>query len=230
EKVNGADKGISHTFIVNQDLFATGSTALVNHKTYYYTVLSYAYNQYKKYDPIDPAALDGQKKPYLAGRNNIKTYSAIPHNQSIENGGQIFGSDYGNGPRITRIEGQGNGGMVLDFASDYTNDLMNPPYKIKNPTYVGGFGPMNLKVYDPVLVNGGSFTTRLNGVASASVWDMYDANQNTINAERSIGESNEQVIPEWGLTANIATVLEAGKPGSVNNGYLTSSIEYADPS
>ncbi|MFM7903009.1 MAG: T9SS C-terminal target domain-containing protein, partial [Bacteroidota bacterium] len=44
EKVNGADKGISHTFIVNQDLFATGSTALVNHKTYYYTVLSYAYN------------------------------------------------------------------------------------------------------------------------------------------------------------------------------------------
>jgi len=230
EKVNGADKGVSHTFIVNQDLFATGSTALVNHKTYYYTVLSYAYNQYKKYDPIDPGALDGQKKPYLAGRNNIKTYSAIPHTQVIENGGQVFGSDYGSGPRITRIEGQGNGGMVLDFASDYTNDLMNPPYKIKNPTYVGGFGPMNLKVYDPVLVNGGNFTTRFNGVASTSVWDMYDANQDTVNAERSINETNEQVIPEWGLTANIATVLEAGKPGSVNNGYLTSSIEYADPS
>ncbi|MFN9595706.1 MAG: hypothetical protein ACK560_02855 [Bacteroidota bacterium] len=230
EKVNGADKGVSHTFIVNQDLFATGTTALVNHKTYYYTVLSYAYNQYKKYDPIDPAALDGQKKPYLAGRNNIKTYSAIPHSQVIENGGQIFGSEYGSGPRITRIEGQGNGGMVLDFASDYTNDLMNPPYKIKNPTYVGGFGPMNLKVYDPVLVNGGNFTTRFNGVASASVWDMYDANQDTVDAERSISETNEQVIPEWGLTANIATVIEAGKPGSTNNGYLTSSIEYADPS
>ncbi|MGR6088302.1 MAG: hypothetical protein ACU4F9_09000 [Arcticibacter sp.] len=230
EKVNGADKGVSHTFIVNQDLFATGSTALVNHKTYYYTVLSYAYNQYKKYDPIDPGALDGQKKPYLAGRNNIKTYSAIPHSQVIENGGQVFGSDYGSGPRITRIEGQGNGGMVLDFVSDYTNDLMNPPYKIKNPTYVGGFGPMNLKVYDPVLVNGGNFTTRFNGVASTSVWDMYDANQDTVNAERSISETNEQVIPEWGLTANIATVLEAGKPGSVNNGFLTSSIEYADPS
>ncbi|MFN5222572.1 MAG: hypothetical protein ACK5DJ_00155 [Bacteroidota bacterium] len=230
EKVNGADKGISHTFIVNQDLFASGSTALVNHKTYYYTVLSYAYNQYKKYDPIDPAALDGQKKPYLAGRNNIKTYSAIPHNQAVENGGQIFGSAYGSGPRITRIEGQGNGGMVLDFAADYTNDLMNPPYKIKNPTYVGGFGPMNLKVYDPVLVNGGNFTTRFNGVASASVWDMYDANQDTVNSERSISELNEQVIPEWGLTATIATVIEAGKPGSANNGYLTSSIEYADPS
>lgn len=230
EKVNGADKGVSHTFIVNQDLFATGSTALVNHKTYYYTVLSYAYNQYKKYDPIDPAALDGQKKPYLAGRNNIKTYSAIPHTQVIENAGQIFGSDYGSGPRITRIEGQGNGGMVLDFASDYTNDLMNPPYKIKNPTYVGGFGPMNLKVYDPVLVNGGSFTTRFDGVATTSVWDMYDADQDTVNAERSISETNEQVIPEWGLTATISTVIEAGKPGATDNGYLTSSIEYADPS
>jgi hypothetical protein len=230
EKVNGADKGISHTFVVNQDLFATGSTALVNHKTYYYTVVSYAFNQYKKYDPIDPAALDGQKKPYLAGRNNIKTYSAIPHKQIVENGGQIFGSQYGSGPRITRVEGQGNGGMVLDLASDYTNELMNPPFRIKNPTYVGGSGPLNLKVYDPVLVNGGNYTTRFNGVLAASVWDMYDANQDTVFAERSIGESNEQVIPEWGLTNTVATVLEAGKPGAVNNAYLTSSITYADPS
>ena len=230
EKVNGSDKGIKHTFIVNQDLFATGSTSLVNHKTYYYSVVSYAYNQFKKYDPNDPAALDGQKKPYLAGRNNIKTYSAIPHNQVVENGGQIFGSNYGSGPRITRIEGQGNGGMILDFASDYTNELMSPPFRVRNPTYVGGAGPLDLKVYDPVLVSRGSFTTQFNGAANTSLWQMYDATQDTVAAERPISVSNEQVIPEWGLTATIATVIEAGKIGAVNNGLLTSSLEYANPS
>jgi hypothetical protein len=92
EMVNGKDAGIGHTFEIKQDLFATGSTALVNHKNYFYTVISYAYNNYKKYDPNDPASLDGQKKPYLAGRNNIRTYSAIPHHFAVENNGQILNS------------------------------------------------------------------------------------------------------------------------------------------
>lgn len=106
EMVNGADKGIKHTFEIKQDLFATGSTALINHKTYYYTVISYAYNNYKDYNPNDPLSLDGQKKPYLAGRNNVKTYSAIPHHEATEYNGQFLNSVYGQGPVVTRIEGQ----------------------------------------------------------------------------------------------------------------------------
>lgn len=230
EKVNGADVGIKHVFVVNQDLFASGNTALVNHKTYYYSVISYAYNQFKKYDPNDPTALDGQKKPYLAGRNNIKTYAAIPQNSSLQNGGQIFGSDLGDGPIITRYEGQGNGGMLLDFADDYTTELINPPYRIKNPTYKAGKGPLNLQVYDPVLVGGGNYVTRFNGVSSNSVWQMVDSGTKTVVAERGIGTPNQQVIPEWGLTAEISTIVEAGRTGSINNGLLGSSIEYTDPS
>jgi hypothetical protein len=230
EKVNGADEGIKHVFVVNQDLFATGSSALVNHKTYYYSVISYAYNQYKKYDPNDPTALDGQKKPYLAGRNNIKTYAAIPQNPSLQNGGQIFGAEVGEGPIITRIEGQGNGGMLLDFANDYTNELINPPYRIKNPTYKAGNGPLNLQVYDPVLVSRGNYVTRFSGVAPSSTWQMVDADADTVLAERGIGENNQQVIPEWGLTAEISTIIEAGRLGAANNGFLGSSIEYSNPS
>ena len=76
--VEGEDKGIEHTFEITQDQFALGDPTFINHKTYYFTVVSYAYNNYKTYDPNDPAALDGQKKPYLQGRNNVKNICGYP--------------------------------------------------------------------------------------------------------------------------------------------------------
>jgi len=231
EMVNGANKGISHTFEVKQDLFATGSTNLINHKQYFYSIVAYAHNEYKKYDQNDPFALDGQKKPYLAGRNNIKTYSAIPHIANPNNSGQVFSSDYGSGPRIKRIEGQGNGGRILDFANNYENEILNPPYRILQPEYINGRGPLNLKVYDPVLIKDLTFETRFDGVTDAANWSMKNFENNFVVAsERTLGIKNEQVLPEWGLTATLQNVLEAGKPGAENNALLTSSIEYADPS
>jgi hypothetical protein len=228
EMVNGADNGLSHTFVVTQDLFATGASALVNHKTYYYTVVSYAYNQYKKYDPNDPTALDGQKKPYLAGRNNIKTYSAIPHIPNPENAGQILGSDYGDGPKIKRIEGQGNGGMTLDFVSSYEGEILNPPYRVYQPEYQNGKGPINIKVYDPTLVENHSYEVRFDGIVETSKWQITSFDQNiVIPAERPISVENEQVLPEWGLTATITNVIEAGKTGAVNNAFLDGTLEYS---
>jgi hypothetical protein len=230
EMVNGANTGITHTFEVKQDLFATGNTNLINHKTYYYTIVSYAHNEFKKYDPNDPTALDGQKKPYLAGRNNIKTYTGIPHISSPENAGQVLGSDYGFGPRIRRIEGQGNGGKVLDFADNYENQILNPPFRIAQPEYVASRGPLNVKVYDPVLIKNYDFETRFNGVTDASGWKMKNnTTGQEVNSERNIGTSNEQVLPEWGMSATITNVIEAGKPGAVNNAFLEATLTYADP-
>jgi hypothetical protein len=230
EMVNGANKGVVHTFEVTQDLFATGSTALVNHKTYFYSIVSYAYNQYKKYDPNDATALDGQKKPYLAGRNNIKTYTGIPHIQSVENAGQIPASDYGYGPKIKRIEGQGNGGQILDFAASYENELLNPPYRIAQPVYKNGRGPINVDVFDPIIMKDYSYENRFNGVTDAATWTMLNQTlSTTVNSERNIAIANEQVFPEWGITATINNVIEAGKTGAINNGFLTSSIEYTNP-
>ncbi|HEX5001359.1 MAG TPA: hypothetical protein VFW78_02595 [Bacteroidia bacterium] len=237
EMVNGADNGISHTIVVTQDLFASGDPKLVNNKTYYYTIVSYAYNQYKKYDPNDPLSLDGQKKPYLAGRNNIKTYSAIPHIPSPENSGQAFGSEYGSGPRIKRLEGQGNGGKVLDFVSNYENELLNPPYRIYQPEYTNGHGPINVKVYDPVKIKDYSYDVRFDGINPTSNWSIYNMTTNEyIPSERPISVLNEQILPEWGLTSTIYTVIEAGKPGAVNNAFLEASqtytpsgVEWLDP-
>jgi hypothetical protein len=234
EMVNGSDKGIVHTFVVDQDLFASGSTALVNHKTYYYTILSYAYNEYKEYDPNDPTALDGQKKPYLAGRNNIKTYSAIPHIPSVENNGQVFNSEYGSGVRVRRIEGQGNGGVLLNFAPDqassYEAQLLNPPYRIREPEYVNGEGPINVRVYDPSIIRNGDYENRFAGTGDTSGWTMTNFTTSyVVNSERAIGEHNEQVFPEWGLTATIGQVIEAGKAGAENNALLSSGITYKNP-
>ena len=55
-------------------------------------VLSYAYNNYKTYDPADPASLDGQQFPFKGGRKSvnggaISSYVGIPHITSAESGG-----------------------------------------------------------------------------------------------------------------------------------------------
>ena len=80
-EVEGGDNGISHSFQVTEDAFGITNRNLTNYKKYYYSVLAYSYNEYMPYSQ-EPGVLNGllgQKVPYLAGRRNIKTYTAIPH-------------------------------------------------------------------------------------------------------------------------------------------------------
>ena len=53
EKVDGSNAGIQHSFRVTSDLFAQGSPELVNHKTYFYVAIAYAYNNYLDYNALD---------------------------------------------------------------------------------------------------------------------------------------------------------------------------------
>ncbi|MBM3165715.1 MAG: T9SS C-terminal target domain-containing protein, partial [Bacteroidetes bacterium] len=89
EKVDGENKGIRHSFQILEDAFAQGARRLVNHKTYYYIAVAYAFNQFKKYDPNDALFLDGQKIPYISSRLNfdgtaISSTPAVPHNPMPE--------------------------------------------------------------------------------------------------------------------------------------------------
>lgn len=147
EMVNGSNKGISHSFIVKEDKFATGSNKnLVNHKEYYFMVIAYGYNQYKKFT-LDATNLDGQTTPYLAGRRNIKVYTGVPH-KPVDN---IINSVYGDQPMITRIEGQGNGGFFLDL-TDESRDLILANNTYNNVQYKENYGPLSIKVIDPLQV------------------------------------------------------------------------------
>lgn len=163
-EVNGGDNGIQHSFKLSQDAFAQGDVRLVNHKQYYYMAIAYAYNEFMPYSQ-EPGVLNGllgQKAPYLAGRKNIKTYTAIPH-KTIN--GLVANAEYGEGPEITRLAGHGNGGMELELKPEVIDEILSkdpasednifgsPTYPIAyNPVYMEGYGPINVKVVDPLNV------------------------------------------------------------------------------
>ncbi len=173
EKVNGGDVGIAHTFKVTSDAFSSGASTLINQKTYYFMVVAYGYNEFKKYQPDTPPgdnpftpAYNGQKKPYKQGRKNIYPYAAIPHIPTPETGGTVANSEYGTNPSITRIEGTGNGGLQLEYTSATVSAILaSADSRYKTPSYVAGYGPVNVKVIDPLNVpEGNAFTLKFDTV------------------------------------------------------------------
>ena len=236
EVVNGSDSGIAHTFKVNQDMF-TGTT-LINHLPYYYTVVAYGYNNFKTFNPNDPNSLDGQQKPYFPGRLNVKSYSAIPHIPAPDNGGQVLGSDYGAGPQLKRIQGQGNGGMVLEMTEQTIDEIMaSASNRSLNPVYQNTHGPVNIKVYDPVAVPNNNFKIIINDsvntpVNTSSLWKLINTDtKETVYSETTIAAGNEQIIPNWGLSVDVVQVPNPGVSPLVNetNGFLSGTMTFADP-
>ena len=247
EEVNGVNKGVTHSLSVKQDLFAAGNNALINHKTYYYTIISYSYNEFKKYkadEPINvsnPAApaLDGQKKTYFAGRRNIKSYSAIPHIPSPNNYGQILHAKYGDSPMIRREEGTGNGGSALEFTQASIDEALSSARRTRFPVYQKNAGPVKIKVYDPVSVPKGDFEFRLlaSDVTSTAVgvatWSLTNKTTGVVVlSDRTIAVGNEQLIPQWGLSVYVEQVKAPGPigdPDGLNgNGFIKDTTEIED--
>ena len=258
DMVDGANAGIQHTFDIKKDLFASGDDRLINHKQYYFIAIAYAYNNYKKFS-IDPNYLDGQKLPYLAGRKSangeITPVIAIPHIPTPEKGGTVLNAAYGSSPKIKRIEGQGNGGLTLDLTQSSIDELMAktaPPYIIENPIYENGSGPINVKVVDPLNVKSGNYTlkfispdpinhpdiTYYQDSISLLKWVLsYVDNGMSINdtSDLSIQVSNEQILPELGLSISINQVADLAAPisGTEGNyvrdtGFIQATLTYAD--
>ena len=204
--VNGADAGVQNSFSISGDKFASNDPRLVNFKNYYYMAISYAYNNYLNYVPnvaptagvdtavahghsptnpgisfTDPGSGDynGQKKPFLSGRRNIKVYTGIPHDPAPESYGTVMNSSYGIGPQITRVEGQGNGGLALDLTDQSVNDILaSPSSRAQKVTYIGNRGPINVKVTDPLRCVKGDFTVKFVAatkvkVGPDSLWQYF---------------------------------------------------------
>jgi hypothetical protein len=251
EKVDGENTGIRHSFQVTEDEFASGTRLLVNHKTYYYIAVAYAYNQFKEYDPNDPLLLDGQKLPYISSRlsfdgSAISSVAAIPHNPTPEADGTAQRIEYGSSPRITRLDGYGNGNRELEFTTSTLNAVLNNGF-VENPEYDYGSGPIGIKVVDPLNLANGYFECKFrdydlsnsNGADSASWtiirYDKKDGNiLDSVQSERTIASNNEQIIPQWGISVQIEQVLyEETTPNTpylnVTN-MISSSISFVDSS
>lgn len=244
--VQGGDEGIKHTFRINEDQFASGQRALVNHKQYYYMAVAYAHNEYKPYT-VEPTGLDGQKKPYLAGRKNIKVYTGIPH---MTINGLVTQANFGDGPVITRVEGQGNGGVSLEFSQATIDEILSKPmadpianpygsadYPISyKPTYTKGHGPLDIEVIDPLSVKSGKFSLKLidneevDGVITHANWKIWDQYGNTYYSDTTISVDNEQLLLDLGISVQVYNVGQPGDSLAVRNGLIESEIVYADSS
>jgi hypothetical protein len=218
--VEADDKGIFHSLYIENDAFT--QKRLVNHKTYYYMAVAYAYNNYKRFDPNDGLALDGQKKPYIESRKSptggIRATSAIPHIPVPETAGTMQVAKYGDGPEITRLEGAQNGSMLIDLTKESENFIVANS-RMATPTYKAGSGPVNIKVIDPLNVKPGSFILEFlpdaQGNLNNSNWHLkaaqamvingtaYAANDIVTRSERTIRTANEQLIPELGISITL---------------------------
>ena len=159
-----SDKGIQTSFHFTKDEFSSAQDKKVlNNKEYYFMCVAYGYNKYGEYKEDVPftqvgiASNEGQKRPYLEGRKSKKAFG-IPHDPSPEKGGTVANSFYGYGPKITRVEGQGNGGNFLDLTQESVDKIVANGDRVDEITYENGRGPINVKVVDPLNVPNSNFS------------------------------------------------------------------------
>lgn len=257
EMVNGADSGIQHSFTILNDAFASGEVRLVNHKKYYFMAIAYGYNEFKKYDQNDGNNLDGQKKPYKAGRKgsigSIKVYEVMPHVPEPGEGGTRVNAQYGEGIELTQIEGFGAGANMIDLSDETIEEIMSgEPWKSDSRKYVKGKSPIRMKVVDPLSIPEGKFVLSFfpdsciyNEVATG-FWDWRikegawyiiqtegESLFDTIWSTGSINVFNEQIIPELGMSVVVQQkdfLLKQDNPDKDDpvNAELSYSIEYPD--
>lgn len=239
-EVDGSNNGIQHSFLISEDQFATGTKSLVNHKTYYFMVLAYAYNNYQEYDPLDPDKLVGQTKPFMASRKSVSggiiVDKGIPHKTNVESNGVIVNSSYGDLIPLTRVEGTGNGGNFLRLTNESMQAAFNNNGSItKNLEYTANGSPVKVKIVDPLNVPSGNYTLRFTTTDSSfnySTWNYQIEGDNLVEplySTNAITQKTEQLFLDLGLSVELEQVHEPGFNIAPNNGFIGAEIEYENP-
>ncbi len=247
--VQGSDEGIRRSFRVTEDAFASGNGRLINHKTYYFMVIAYGYNNYENYD----VALEiGQDQQYIASRKSatgeIPVVRAIPHSVSPEAGGTIVQSNYGDGIALTRIEGKGNGVNELTITSASEADILANNYAAELH-HLPGNGPVNVKVVDPLRVQAADYTLALidavdeNDVDDDNIeewdpdsmyWELNDlTNEKKYTSYQSFAAASEDVLINYGISVDWGQYVYFNPDGAALKrftGFISGSLEFEDSS
>ena len=226
-QVDGENKGIRHTFRITEDQFAEGDRRLVNHRKYYFAAVAYAHNNYLDFDQNRQSEDPGQDTPYRESDRNIGDgdnghYTVIPRiilDRKLQ-------SSYGEGPIITRIDGVGTGANFLDLSATTREEIEgliredNAAAFGGEVTYQGGFGPINVQIYNPLEVVDGEYELTFvdNNLDNATLdapttWvlrSLTNPGTPVITSETSIADLNEQIIREFGFSVTVAQVPDAG--------------------
>lgn len=249
EMVNGADTGVVHSIKITRDAFAQGDPTLVNFKSYYFLAIAYAYNNYENFtittNPITGIQEGtGQSKPYVAGRKaafgGIRSYVGIPHKPAPANGGTVQNSNYGDRLPVTRLEGQGNGSLSLWLSTESENTIMaGAPWRSDELKYRPGYGPINVKVVDPLKVPDANFEVWFQdsitpGNLDDAYWYVVNTTTNeVVTSDRTIAVNYEQLLLDWGVSVTIGQAFYSGSganeftPPTSNGIYAVSNPENA---
>ena len=237
-EVDGANNGIRHSFKITDDLFAQSTKTLINHKKYYFLAVAYAYNNFKTFNPFDFQTLDGQKNPFIRSRKSaiggIETKVGIPHITSVEAGGTVLNSEYGEVIQITRHEGTGNGGNEIRIAQETELEAaLSENFKASSIIYQKQFAPVNIRIIDPLNVKGGAYTLAfrdtIDGSLTKAYWVLYGGVlSDTIFSYFQISNTTEQLIPEIGISISVSSAINPGYDAIVGGGFITSSISFKD--
>jgi hypothetical protein len=245
--VDGANKGVKHTFEITDDAFARGDKGLVNFKFYYYMVIAYAAAD----DPHAPIKYLPSRKS-VSGEQ-IKVYTGIPHKNTPEFGGTELQSGYGDGPELMRIEGLGNGNNIIDLTKATEEEILQKNH-VDRPVYARGSGPVSVKIYDPTKVQHAQYELRLTdntlGINPANNkllknetrWMLINLNtHDTIRSDTTLGVNNEQLIytaekvngrkvrQSAGFSITVNQVLDPGNGyKDETNGFLDATMSFAD--
>ena len=247
-EVEATNQGIQHSVSITEDQFALQNKKLVNNQTYYFMSVAYGYNKYKDYDPTNPDKLDGQQKPYKAGRKNIKVYSAIPHKPFTTQ----LNADVGDGVEIKKIYGAGNGGFELSLSQETENEILSSSNHLsEEPIYEANLGPVDIQVINPINLTQSDFALKMFGEVynasssdprhivldqSISKWELINLNTNqSFVADATIGDGNQQLFNEFGFAIEVNQqnppawdYFENTANYDESNRLISSSIEFSD--
>lgn len=237
-KVEGANIGVRHSFKITEDKFAVGDVRLVNNKKYYYVAIAYAENHYLPYsqDPGTLNGLNGQKKPYLAGRKSavgpIMIHTVMPHIVNPEASGTLVNANYGSGPMITRLDGRGNGGNDLELTPE-TKARILAENQVEQIEYINGHGPINVKVIDPLNVEAADYVLKFIHEANIDTakWTLTKNGVMLVDtSDANISMGNEQLLLDEGISIQIQQFIGAGQTELETNGLISAQLIFQDSS
>ncbi|MEM1319053.1 MAG: hypothetical protein AAGG75_02290 [Bacteroidota bacterium] len=222
------DGGLRHTFRLSEDQFATGDRRMINHRKYYFTAIAYAYNNFDDFLQQGDQ-LSGQRTPYLEGRRNIRTYTVIPRPIVDIN----LNANYGDGPIVTRLDGEGAGGNFLDVSQETREAMLNGTNN-GEITYLPGEAPITVKVYNPFEILDGEYELTFfdeditnDQLDNEVKWRLSRVGTNEeIEAETTIERFNEQIVAQYGFSVDIVQSPEPGDLTTSDNGAIGIEQEY----
>lgn len=195
--------GVNNTLVNNKEYYFVAVAYAHNRfKEYSQTEASFLDGQKEPY-------LAGRKNEKNGG--SITPITVIPHSPAAEYGGSTAQAEFGMSPNIIRLGGYGNGNSVLRLTQASIDSLMgasNEPAKapgtltvnfnrntgvdrsvmtnpciVANPTYEKNYGPISVRVIDPLKVKEGRFNVLF--------WNVAYDRRNRMYNDSTLGITNE---------------------------------------